>query len=192
MSDWYDDDGEDTCTPPPGYTPPAPVASAFDRIRIVSSKADYAVDFDAPPPVGFVLIIVYARGAFKAYELRAVEPYTRTSDGAASWLLHWRDQAGVEFKSGLRSNVGLVNPPARPDVGRPTPSNARNVEMLRGLLTPKPRDKALVRTLFRERHGGSPEAADKAFYRAMKFGIPAGLIGYDESNKKLWRIDTSE
>lgn len=66
-------------------------------------KGAGGVRFAAPPAVGEIFVW---KG--QAYRCKAVEPYTRKSDGGASWLLSW--SAGCltcgerfGFKSGLAS-----------------------------------------------------------------------------------------
>lgn len=68
------------------------------RAKREAARSRYSVNFDAPPPVGTEIDI---RG--KRAVLVRVEPFTRKSDGAASFLLTWKIE-GRLATSGLRSN----------------------------------------------------------------------------------------
>ena len=61
----------------------------------------WVVDFTDAPDVGHVLIVTY-RQRQRRYALERVTPYTRAT-GHLSCLLHWRDEDGQRFTSGLRS-----------------------------------------------------------------------------------------
>lgn len=63
------------------------------------------IDYSEPPCIGTEL----SRGA-RTYRLEAVEPYVRKRDGAASFVLHWRDDRGFHWTSGLRAK-SLVRMP---------------------------------------------------------------------------------
>jgi len=58
----------------------------------------YLVDFRTPPALG-TRITTKAR----EYRLERVQSHVRKSDGVASFVLHWRDQDGRHFTSGMRS-----------------------------------------------------------------------------------------
>lgn len=72
----------------------------------------YPIDFREPPPVGTV---IEYRGELA--ELVAVEPITRRSDGAPSFLLRWR--IGTRrARSGLRAESVMWDDRGGPDAGR--------------------------------------------------------------------------
>lgn len=61
------------------------------------------IDFDAPPEIGFRLTNKASGEALaRPLTLIAVAPYTRRSDGGASFLLTWKDNEGGRYRSGLR------------------------------------------------------------------------------------------
>lgn len=62
------------------------------------------VNFDSVPPLGTVLVVDYKRGHSKTYRLVWAEPYLRRRDGQDTFVLHWADDEGSHFTSGLRSN----------------------------------------------------------------------------------------
>ena len=61
----------------------------------------YLIDFASPPPVGFTLTAKAYRRQ-RTFRLVSVEPVIRKRDGAASAILHWVDQYGFAYSSGLR------------------------------------------------------------------------------------------
>lgn len=61
------------------------------------------LDFAEPPAVGYRLTHkVGGEALVRPLTLTKVEPYTRRSDGGASFLLTWRDDNGGLYRSGLR------------------------------------------------------------------------------------------
>ena len=60
----------------------------------------YRIYFDKLPQVGTIIHVAYRHSAH-AYTLRAIEPYLR-KDGTPSHVLHWVNQDGVRFTSGLK------------------------------------------------------------------------------------------
>lgn len=68
------------------------MAEHFEQVRArnrarasEARKASYPINFDAPPEIGTELRI-----GKRLARLERVEPFTRKSDGAASFLLFWR------------------------------------------------------------------------------------------------------
>jgi len=63
----------------------------------MAEQRRYPIDFSEPPPIGHTLQI-----GKRLARLERVEPITRKSDGASSWLLHWSID-GRKATSGLRA-----------------------------------------------------------------------------------------
>lgn len=61
------------------------------------------IDFAEPPAIGFRLTLNREGVPLaRPLTLTKVRPYTRRSDGGASFLLTWRDDNGALYRSGLR------------------------------------------------------------------------------------------
>jgi hypothetical protein len=72
-----------------------------NRLKADWSRTLYpAVNYQGPPDTGTVVAHRHKR-----YTLNRVEPYVRQTDGGASFLLHWSDEKGDGFTSGLRTRL---------------------------------------------------------------------------------------
>lgn len=71
----------------------------------------YLINFASPPEIGHT-IRVKLRRKLRWCRLVKVTPYTRLTDGAASFILTWQDDVGYHYTSGLRSKSLVL---AKPD-----------------------------------------------------------------------------
>lgn len=73
-------------------------------------SASRPIDFDQPPEIGHP-IRLKVRGRMRWLRLVKTEPYVRRRDGARSFILHWEDDHGYRYTSGLSGNsVTLAKP----------------------------------------------------------------------------------
>jgi hypothetical protein len=69
----------------------------------VQKKHPPLIDFETPPPVGYRLEKnQYGEPVQRPLVLVRVKPYTRKSDGGATFLLTWRSPSGALYRSGMR------------------------------------------------------------------------------------------
>lgn len=62
----------------------------------------YLIDFDVVPPIGTV-VLAGRRNATRRCKLVRIEPHVRKRDWAKSFVLHWIDQFGTHYTSGIQS-----------------------------------------------------------------------------------------
>jgi hypothetical protein len=88
-------------------------SAPFLNSLTVDSRQQPLIDFDQAPPIGFRLHIKwYRRGTVQTLTLENVKNHIRRYDGAQTCVLTWRDERGVEYRSGLKSNgLQKTHPP---------------------------------------------------------------------------------
>lgn len=82
-----------------------------DRKCVRIENRSYRIQFTEVPPDGTVMAITHRTGT-RIYTLVHTQPYRRKSDGRLSHILHWRDEDGQVFTSGLnaKSLVRSISP----------------------------------------------------------------------------------
>lgn len=115
------------------------MADGFLNSLTIDSRQKPLITFSGPPPVGFQLHLKwFRRNTVQTFTLEKVDQHIRRWDGAESYVLTWRDQRGIEYKSGLRGNLQKTHPPLidfaeAPEIGHRLTHNQQGEALARPL-----------------------------------------------------------